>query len=309
MRFFHAFGSEIHALSHRENGRICAYLSVPFIDYVGLLVASGILAAKYRSTPMPSSNPTKWMEYSGQSVSFPFEYRHELRRKVGTIEGVENTSSGAVLAVKYFDNIHSKTNGKRFIHYVKQRWLHSVQNMDAMPNLKNWNQGSQLAYNIRSLDAILGESGASSLVGTFNKDCLILDVKSRVSSEIKDSIALARLGYEETNESLILADIVRPTNLGPTAIQETFSSCISSEPEPGWDYTAICGSLNTIKHWDDCDSAVRIAILCSSDNAYQEALEFVNETYYQRVSDIALPESLLAIKPSIVDFQVISCSR
>jgi hypothetical protein len=299
----------MHALSHRENGRICAYLSVPFLDYVGLLVVSGILAAKYRSIPMQLTDPYKWLEYQGESVSFPFELRNQLTRKVGTIEGIEDRPSGSALSIKYLDTINSKSNGKKFIHYVKPRWLPAVKRLDAKPNLKVWNQGSKLVSNIRSLDEILGEGGASSLVGTSSKDCLILDVKSRVEDEIGDSIELNRLGYEGTEESLVLADIVRPANLGPAAVRETFSSHISTEPEPGWDYTAICGSLNTIKYWDDCDSTVRIAILCSSDNAYEEALEFVNETYYQRIKDLTLPEQVLAIKPSIVDVQVISCTK
>jgi len=38
-------------------------------------------------------------------------------------------------------------------------------------------------------------------------------------------------------------------------------------------------------------------------------LEFVNETYYQRIKDLTLPEQVLAIKPSIVDVQVISCTK
>ncbi len=312
IQFLHRLGLEVYRLSTPESGRLSAFLSVPFIDYAGVIIASGILAAKYRSLALPSVDPYDWMVHHGKPVSFPFELRDggtELKRKVGTIVGVEDGIRGPCLSVRYLDNLEKKSNGKEFTRFVKPRWLPAVQELEELPDLEAWQHGSRLASNIRALDVVLGEEGAAVLVGKPHQDCLIVDVKNRVTEELKDSVELNRLGFDGAGGPLVLADMIRPDGWGPQAMRETFSSHIAPEPEPGWEHAIICGSLNFLRYWDECDSAVRIAILCPSENAYDEAVGFANEIYYQRIDDVSIPEELLALKPSTVDLQLIACSR
>lgn len=309
MRFLHRFGYEIQQMSAGREGRLSAFLSVPFIDYAGVLTASGILTAKYRSIAVPTQDPNDWLVHRGKPVSFPFELNDggaELKRKVGTIKGVESGPRGTCLAVLYLEDVDAKSKGRKFTRFVKSRWLPAIRTLEVMPDLKTLKPGSRLASNIRTLDAILGESGAAAAVGKSNKDCLIVDVKSRVTEELKGSIELNRLGFEGVGEALVLADLIRPDGWGPEAMQETFSSHVAPEPESGWEYAVICGSLNFLKYWDECDSAVRIAVLCSSESTYAEAIDFANQIYYQRDDEVSITEQLLSIKPSVVDFQIIT---
>jgi len=312
IQFFHEFGVEIRRQSLSGGGRLSVFLSVPFLDYAGVLTASGILAAKYRSMVLPAADPYDWMTHYGRPVSFPFELRDggtELKRKVGTIEGVEDSRRGPCLSVRYLDNLDTKSNGKQFTRFVMPRWLPTVQKLEEMPDLETWKPGSRLASNIRSIDSILGQAGAAALIGKSSKDCLIIDVKNRTAEELKDCIELQRLGVEGEGGALHLADIIRPDGWGPEAMRETFSSRISQEPEPGWEHAIISGSLNFLNYWEECDAAVKIAILCPFENAYEEAVGFANQIYYQRISDVSVSEELLALKPSIVDFQIITCGQ
>jgi hypothetical protein len=312
MRFLHRFGYEIQQMSTGREGRLSAFLSVPFIDYAGVLTATGILTAKYRSTAVPSPDPHDWLVHRGKPVSFPFELNDggtELKRKAGTIEGVEDGPRGPCLSVLYLEDVDAKSKGRKFTRFVKPRWLPAVRMLEATPNLRTWQHGSRLASNIKALDAVLGESGAAAVVGKSSKDCLLVDVKSRVTEELKDCVELNRIGVEGVGGSLMLADLIRPDGWGPDAMRDTFSSRVAPELEPGWEYAVICGSLNFLRCWDECDSPVRIAVLCPSENSYAEAVDFANEIYYQRDDEVSITEQLLSIKPSAIDFQLANCKQ
>ncbi|BCX47650.1 hypothetical protein HAHE_15580 [Haloferula helveola] len=312
IHFLHRLGVEIHRLSGSRTDPFAVFVSVPFLDFAGVLTVSGILAGKYRYEHLPSSDPHEWLDRKGQPVSFPVELRDGkmmLKRWVGSVHGVDEGPEGPCLAVTYLDNMQGRRQGRHYTRFVKPRWLPAVCELETMPDLDTWHQGSRLVSNIGALDKLLGKNGSAALVGQGSQDCLMIDVKTRVIDELKDSIDLQRFGVSGADESLVLADLIRPDGWGPEAMRETFSSRVTPEPAPGWRHTVLCGSLNFLRCWDEIDSPVRVVFISASENAYTEAVDFVNELYYQRIEEIPLPGDLLALKPSSFDIQLISCKE
>jgi hypothetical protein len=299
--FLHLLGVEVRKLSSDRQGQISVFVSVPFVDYTGLLIASGILIEKYRDTKTAELNPEDFLDHQDKPISFPFEKRREiveLKRLFGTVAGSHSSKNGPRLAVKYRENQKITCT-----HYVHPRWLPSVRKIEETPNLQNLQHGSRLVSDLGMLDSILGESGTAALIAASSKDCLILDVKKRVEDELRTYVDVNRFGHCG-NGSLLFADLIRPASSGCDATRETFSSQIASEPESGWDHAIICGSLNLLKHWDECDYRVRVAILGTSENAYSEAVCFANELYFQRAIDLKVSERLLSVKPPHFDLQL-----
>lgn len=282
----------------------CAFLSVPFLDYSSILVASGILAEKYRDRKTPYPNVSDWGSRIDQPISFPVRIRNggnELRRWVGLVAGTEDCRGEPCLVAKTLDG-----NGKKYTRFVESRWLSSVRTLEELPDLDFKKHGSLLAENIEALDLLLGTGGVECLLEKATRDCLLVDIKKRTSDEAKEAIKLSRLRVGgEGDHRLVLRDLVRLDSEGPAAMVETACCRISSEPEAGWPATVISGSLNFIRSWDDCDSPLRVAILSPSENAYADAIEEANRIYYQRhKQELVIPPEILAVKPPTLDIQV-----
>jgi hypothetical protein len=281
----------------------CAFLSVPFLDYSSILVASGILAEKYQGRELSCSDASDWGSRIDQPISFPVRIRNggnELRRWVGVVAGLQECRDEPCLVAKTLDG-----NGKIYTRFVESRWLSSVRPLEELPDLDFKKHGSLLAENIEALDLLMGTAGAGCLLEKATRDCLLVDVKKRVSEESKESIKLSRLCAGGGDHRLVFRDLVRLDSEGPAAMVETTCCRISSEPENGWPATVISGSLNFLRSWDDCDSPLRVVILSPSENAYADAIEEANRIYYQRhKQELVIPAEILAIKPLSLDIQV-----
>jgi hypothetical protein len=293
----------MHAVVREGGLKPCAFLSLPFLDYSGIVVASGILTEKYKGREVHCPDPSHWASRVGQPISFPVRIRNggnELRRWVGVVAGMDECRSGPCLTAKTLDG-----NGKKHIRFVESRWLPCVRALEEIPDLDTKKHGSLLAEDIEALDLLLGTAGAGFLVEKGTRDCLLIDVKKRLSEESKESVELSRLRAGGSGHRLVLRDLVRLDSEGPAAMAETACCRISSEPESGWPATVISGSLNFLRAWADCNSPLRVVILSPSENAYADAIEEANRIYYQRhAEELVLPSEILAIKPASIDIQV-----
>lgn len=308
MSFLHALGTEAHKASRTDESRVAIFLSLPYLDYASCLISSGIIFSKYRNIKAPSASPEDWLTHRGSSVSFPFEPRNgkgEVKRKVGVVEGVEEgvKGRGSCLEVKYLDS----DNGREYTRFVKHRWLPAIKKLAEAPNIDTVKHGSKMVDDIAALDRAIGENGASMLAGFSDKDCQIIDVNKRLKMELEARIPLVRLDGNpaHADTELLLADIVRPDSGMPQAMMDSYSARITRDPESGWAHTIICGSLNFLRCWDDCDSPVTVVLMSPMENAYAEALNFSNEIYYQRKEDMLLSHDLLASKPPFIDIHAI----
>jgi hypothetical protein len=293
----------MHQVVGESSLKPCVFLSVPFLDYASIIVASGILAEKYRGREPSCSDVSDWGSRFDQPISFPVRIRNggnELRRWVGVVAGLEECGGKPCLVAKTLDG-----NGRKYTRFVESRWLSGVRVLEESPDLDTKKHGSLLAENIEALDLLIGTAGVGSLLEKATRDCLLVDVKKRVSDESRESINLSRLRVEGGNHRLVLRDLVRLDSEGPAAMVETTCCRISSEPEIGWPATVISGSLNFLRTWDDCDSPLRIVILSPSENAYADAIEEANRIYYQRhMQELLIPPEILSIKPPSIDIQV-----
>ncbi|OYU43727.1 MAG: hypothetical protein CFE44_16815 [Burkholderiales bacterium PBB4] len=182
--------------------------------------------------------------------------------------------------------------------------MSGVRALDEFPDLDTKKHGSLLAENIEALDLLMGTAGAGSLLEKATRDCLLVDVKKRVSDESRESINLSRLRVNGGDHRLALRDLVRLDSEGPAAMVETTCCRISFEPEADWPATVITGSLNFLRTWDDCDSPLRVVILSPSENAYADAIAEANRIYYQRhMQELVIPPEILAVKPPSLDIQ------
>ena len=292
----------MHKAVSKSDLKPCAFLSVPFLDYSSILVASGILAEKYQGREL-CSDPSEWGSLVDQPISFPVKMRNgsnELRRWIGVVSGLEEYHGEPCLVAKTLDG-----NGKKYTRFVESRWISGVRSLDESPDLDTKKHGSLLAENIDALDLLIGTAGAGCLLEKATRDCLLVDVKKRVSDESRESIELSRLRVGGTKHRLVLRDLVRLDSEGPAAMVETTCCRISSEPETDWPATVITGSLNFIRMWDYCDSPLRVVILSPSENAYADAIEEANRIFYQRhMQELVIPPEILAIKPPSLDIQV-----
>ena len=301
--FLHRLGRTMHQVVGESSLKPCVFLSVPFLDYASIIIASGILAEKYQGREPSCAHVSDWGSRLDQPISFPVRVRNggnELRRRVGVVAGLDECCGEPCLVAKTLDG-----NGKEYTRFIEPRWLSGVKALEEFPDLDTKKHGSLLAENIEALDLLMGTSGVGSLLEKASRDCLLLDVKKRVSEESRESINLSRLRVEGGNHRLFLRDLVRLDSEGPAAMVETTCCRISSEPEADWPATVISGSLNFLRAWDDCNSPLRIVILSPSENAYADAIEEANRIYYQRnTQELVFSPEILSIKPPSIDIQV-----
>lgn len=294
---------ELKVVGDGTDLRPSAFLSLPVLDYASLLVASAFLTEVYHAQDPPPSTPSLEDFRPGDPIYLPLLLRTqngELRRRVGVVEGIEQSQSGPQLEARLFD-----LDGKVTTRFVPHGLLPIVERANEPPDLEARTRGSVLAHNFKGLQMLLGESGACKLLRRKSKDCLIIDSKTRVHEESKSELGLSRLGSSNRTLSLFLRDLVRLESEGPAAMRETSCSKVTAEAEPGWKATIVAGCLNFLREWDNSDSKVRIALLCRSENAYGDALRFANDLYAQRPEpDLCLSKKTLGSKPSSIDVQL-----
>ena len=301
--FLYRVGRTLSEAACGLKARPTAFLSVPFLDYASIFVASGVLARRYESADLTHSDLDPWRTRIGESVIFPFKKLNggtELRRRVGIIESIEKHKGIERIEAKILDS-----DGKKYTRAIDPRWMSLVSILDEFPDLETRTLGSLLAENIEALDDLLGETGSCHLLEKASRDCLILDVKGRIQDETKQAISLSRLGMKTSTQQLVLRDLIRLESEGPVAMIETSCCRVAPEAEPGWFATIMAGSLNFTKEWDNSDSPLRIILLCQSDNAYPDAINLANNIYMQRTGkDFEIPSDLLATKPATIDIQL-----
>ncbi len=300
--FLHHLGRFMATCQKRDGFRPGVILTLPCLEFASPLIASGIVAEKFKDPILPSGNLTNWKGRKGEDVSFAYKRinSRELRRLKGSIKGSDEFMGRERLLVRFLET--ENATGSRA---VDPRWLELIKPLSESPPLDNLQGGSLLAADIEALESVIGQSGVSSLLGSSHQTCSLIDTKKRVREQTKCEFPLDRLGYPKAGEKLVLRDLVRLASEGPEAMAETNCCEVHSRPEPDWPTTVMAGSLRFIRSWDDCDSEVRVALLSPVENAYREAVELANDIYAQRADfDLTPPDQLLSLKPAVVDLQM-----
>lgn len=277
-------------------------LTLPCLDYASTLIASGVVAESFRDQTSAALEPGEFRNRIGEAVGFPYRHtsKSSLKRLRGVIAEIDDFGGSERLLVRFVDN-----ERKKFTRAVDRRWLSLIRPLAEMPDLHNAAGGSLLAKNIAGLEAVVGQGGAIRLLEESHQGCCILDTKKRVRAEAKQSVIAERLGVNAGGEEVVLRDVVRLASEGPEAMAATHCCQVFGEPPPGWPATVIAGSMKFLRGWDDCDSAVRVALVSPVENAYRDALAEANQLFLQRDGpELELPGEILAIKPEGIDFQL-----
>jgi hypothetical protein len=284
--------------------RPSAVVSLPCLDYASVMLSSGIIAACFENTDPVSSSPNEWEDSLGKAVCFPrikfIDGNKNLYLSKGFVDSIENYNGVNRLHVKWVENsklIHERA--------VESRWLPLVFLIDDIPVVETKKPGSVLARHVQSLETVLGESGLCSLVESSHNSVCLIDTKSRVISEVKQRIPLSKIGLTPDDLSLVLRDLVRLDQEGGEAMAETYCCRVTTEPEDKWPITVFAGSLRFLKHWDNSDSPVRVALICPSETNYMDAVSFANDLFSQRSNhELIIPDELLRTKPMSIDIQL-----
>lgn len=297
-------GRYISCCDSNENFRPSAIVSVPCLDYASVIIASGIIVSKVENKNPALGSLNKWETAAGTAVCFPRlkldGANSTLFLNKGIIDSIESYNGRDRLLVRWVDN-HKIVNNRA----VENRWLPLVCPIDEAPQIIRKKSGSILARNVVSLEKILGESGLCNLVKKSHHLVCLVDTKKRVIAEVKHEIPLSKFGLYSEDLTLALRDLVRLDDEGGEAMADTFCCRVNSEFESYWPATVIAGSLRFLRHWDDCDSPVRVAIISPTETNYNEAISFANNLYSQRASEnLKLPDEILQLKPSSIDIQV-----
>ena len=300
----HQLGRFMASCESNVKGRPSAIISVPCLDYASVLIASGIISVRSENRDPVVGNLESWRNSVGMAVCFPrcriTDNDHSLYLAKGFVATIDSHLGKDRLNVKWVDKDNYTYN-----RAIDSRWLPLVIPINDNPVLERKKVGSILARHIKGLEKILGESGVCRLVQESHKDCSILDVKSRVSEEVKMRIPLSRLNQSEGAERLLLRDLVRLDVEGGEAMAETHCCRVANEPEDGWAATVLSGSLRFTRSWNDCDSSIRIGVISPIETNYGEAVEFANKLFGQREPcELDIPEALLKIIPRSVDMQM-----
>lgn len=305
--FLHNLGSFMASAPTVDGDRPCAIVVLPCLDYGSVITASGVVAKTITEFATPEFDIQEFVGRIGQPVEFLCKQggSQAVKRMKGEVKGLDTYKGKERLLVRWLEILEGDAAKKSFDRAVPDKWLGLIRPLeDKQLNLDTHLQGSTIVDNIGGLEAIVGEGGIHELLQNPSSRCLLLDVKSRVQDEIKNSIPVQRLRPEVGAGELVLRDLVRLNSAGPEAMKETYCCKVSNHVESGWPVTVIAGSLNLLRGWNDCDSPVRIGIISPVENAFQEALEFANELFEQREGDFDTPEALLASKPAPIDFQL-----
>ncbi len=284
--------------------RPSAVVSLPCLDYASVMLSSGIIAACFKNTDPVSSNPNEWGNSLGKAVCFPrikiIDGNKNLYLSKGFVDSIENYNGVNRLLVKWVEN--SNLTQERA---VESRWLPLVFLIDDVPVVERKKPGSVLARHVQSLETVLGESGLCSLVASSHNSVCLIDTKSRVISEVKQRIPLSKIGLTPDDLSLVLRDLVRLDQEGGEAMAETYCCRVTTEPEDKWPITVFAGSLRFLKHWDNSDSPVRVALISPSETNYMDAVSFANDLFSQRSNnELKIPDDLLRTKPMSIDIQL-----
>jgi len=284
--------------------RPAAIISLPCLDYASVIISSGMIASRFENRAVNNNTPDSWTSLLDTPVIFPnFKFVDGSKRMFlckGKIDSIESYRGENRLYVKWVEN--KKLTETRAI---ENRWLSLVSRIDDNLSLENKKIGSTLARHVESLEFVLGQSGLCQFVERSHDFVFIIDTKNRVISEVKQQISLSKIGFDSSNLNLVIRDLVRMNIEGGEAMADTYCCKISSEPEIGWPATVISGSLRVLKHWDYCDSPIRVALISPTEPNYLEAISFVNNMYMQRaLPDLKLPVKLMLDKPASIDIQL-----
>jgi hypothetical protein len=302
--FLHQLGRFVGSSKPKDGTRPSVVISTPCLDFASVLVSSGIVAGRFEDRSSVVPDLEQWREAKGSAVCFPriknIDGDDALYLSKGLIDEIDSFNGKKRLLVKWVEN-----SGQRFSRAVENRWLPLITPIDDSPPIQRKKPGSVLARNVKSLESILGESGICELVGK-SHDCICLvDTKNRVMDEVKERVPLAKLGMGTANMDFVFRDLVRLDSEGGEAMSGTYCCSVLSEPEKGWPVTVFTGSLRFLRHWNDSDSPVRVAILSPIETNYMDAVAFANELYLQRAdAELHLPDEILSVKPASIDIQV-----
>jgi hypothetical protein len=302
--FLYKLGKFVTDSKLRDGQRPAVVVSVPSLDFASVLVSSGIVAGQLENTSAIEPNLEHWRSHIGSAVLFPRIRENEEGSSIylskGFIDSIDELNGKQRLLVKWVEN--DKLTIRRA---VESRWLPLITPIDDTLTLLVKKPGCILARNIKSLESTLGASALCELVAKPHRFVCLVDTKNRVMEEVKENIPLSKINLYAENSNIALRDLVRLDSEGGEAMSETYCCSLRPEPEEGWLVTVISGSLRFLRHWNDSDSQVRIAIISPTETNYTNAVEFANELYRQRArEELYLPDDILSIKPSSIDIQL-----
>ena len=304
--FLHRLGNFMAESGNGDRDRPSAVVTLPMLDYASLMIASGVIVSRFNDNIRRDADREKWREHIGSYVSFPRPLREQdgaltVRMNQGIIDSIGPHLGNEQLFVRWVD---TETLVQRRI--VESYLLPLIRLSGDGPELNRRRPGRTIFHNLEVLKSLLGESGAVGLAESLNREVLIIDTKKRVMEEVMSNVPIAKFGIADDSREVVFRDLIRLDVDGGQAISETSCCHVASEPEHGWPVTILAGSLRFIRHWHDCDSSVRIAIISPVETNYFEAVSFANDLYFQRSSgsDLRIPRDLLRLKPASIDLQL-----
>jgi len=221
--------------------RPAAFLAVPRIDFVSVLVASGFLSARFENHKKVTANTEIWESRFGEPVMFPCPHdneRNNLRRRTGVIDEIDIFNGNRRCMVRVHD-----TNSRWESRVLQDRWFPLAQPLNFEPDLEARTRGTLMVEEAETLESILGQAGVCELLSERTKACCILDVKNRVHDEVKEAVTLSQIGHSDSQEQLVLRDLVRLESAGPIAMSETSCAQVRGDADPGWELTVFGGGL------------------------------------------------------------------
>jgi len=302
--FLHRLGRFASQAQVEEGLRPCIVLSLPCLDYVSVMLASGFIVQHFFGPdPVP---PTLefWAQSAGRAVCFPrvegkINGDRELRLSEGIVDSIDVFRGVARLLVTWIENGSSKK-----CCAVPDELLPLVSLRDNGPDVTRRRPGSKLAQNVNALAPLLGESGLCNLLKATHNVVQIHDTKNRLLEEVQTRIPLARLATLGDCGDLLLRDLVRLDLECGQARHDTHCCKVSHEAGAEFPLAIFSGSLRFLRGWDDCSSPIRIATISPYEANYAEAVKFANDLFYNRKrTELIPPEELLQNKPPWIDIQ------
>ena len=165
--FLHRLGSELSDAAVNDSGPV-AFVSLPFLDYASVIVASGIISKIYEGSVSKTIDVESWRSRTGEQILFPFRRLNggtELRRHVGVVGELEERKGRLRVSALIRENEKIWTT-----RLIETRWLDSVRKSKEIHDLESRRLGTLLAENIDALDELLGKAGTERLLRKTSKD-------------------------------------------------------------------------------------------------------------------------------------------
>lgn len=293
--------------------RIDVTLVVPAVDFVSLLIASGMVFQQDIKCPQDSLVSSRLREWIGATVSFSRDVRGRRggvtkKKFVGILQEIRKSSNGEQeMVIKCFERVDpSGVVFSKEERFIKSADFPLVDLAETPADLEKRQRGESVIVGVSALQLLFGNQLAPFLASK-GRICWIMDKKVRLIQELEAQVPLWRLIKGDHPEQLLLRDLIRPDLPRWPAVAESFRTHIGDvvAETADWKFSIIVGALPVVRYFEQAMSQVRVAVISPTMTSFREAVEQATRLFQQRqMSDIVIPDRLLAAKPASFDIQI-----